>query len=92
MSFSVSFVCDKTPLADPGAIAAYQRVLCSTLLYKCAESSPSMWLQNYCIFHFSCNNIGALLYFVLGNTKKEKFHLLARGLKYQCFIVYNIWV
>ena len=38
MSFGVSFVCDKTPLADPGAIAAYERVLCSTLIYKCAES------------------------------------------------------
>ena len=35
---SVSFVCDKTPLADPGAIAAYECVLCSTLIYKCAES------------------------------------------------------
>ena len=36
-----------------------------------------------------------LLYFILGNTKKEKkiFRiLLARGLNYQCFIVYNIWV
>ena len=38
VSFGVSFVCDKTPLADHGAIAAYERVLCSTLIYKCAES------------------------------------------------------
>ena len=37
MSFSVSFVCGKTPLADPGAIAAYERILSSTLVYKCAE-------------------------------------------------------
>ena len=35
---SVSFVCDKTPLTDPRAISAYERVLCSTLIYKCAES------------------------------------------------------
>ena len=34
MSFGVSFVCDKTPLADLGTIAAYERVLCSTLIYK----------------------------------------------------------
>ena len=38
MSFSVSFVCDKTLLADAGAIAAYERVLYSTLIYNCEES------------------------------------------------------
>ena len=38
MSFGVSFECDKIPLADPGAIAAYERVLCSILIYKSAES------------------------------------------------------
>ena len=38
MSFGVSLVCDKIALADPGAIAAYERVLCSTLIYRCAES------------------------------------------------------
>ena len=38
MSFSVSFVCDKTPLAEPGAIPAYERVLYITLIYKCEDS------------------------------------------------------
>ena len=39
MSFGVSFECDKIPLADLGAIAAYyERVLCSILVYKSAES------------------------------------------------------
>ena len=33
---------------------------------RCSESAPSMWLQNY--RKFSCSNISALLYFVLGNT------------------------
>ena len=25
-------------MTDPGAISAYERVLCSTFIYKCAES------------------------------------------------------
>ena len=33
---------------------------------RCSESAPSMCLQNY--RNFSCSNISALLYFVLGNT------------------------
>ena len=55
MSFSVSFVCDKTPLADPGAIAAYERVLCSTLIYKCAESFcrvSLVWISLWCVCVF----------------------------------------
>ena len=52
MSFGVSFVSDKTPLAEPGTIAAYERVLCSTLIYVCVSVmtpyglSPS--IINFC--------------------------------------------
>ena len=51
MSFSVSFVCDKTVLADAGAIAAYERILCNFLIYKCEESfyRVSLWCVCVCV-------------------------------------------
>ena len=46
---SVSVVrCDKTPLTDSGAISAYECVLCSTLIDKCAESFCRVSL-NVCV-------------------------------------------
>ena len=52
MSFSVYFVCDKTVLADAGAIAAHERILCSILIYKCEESfyRVSLWCVCVCVY------------------------------------------
>ena len=57
------FACDKTPM-----VAAYKRVLCSTLIYKCTES--------FCRVSFDLDYCGACV-FVYDEAKEKIVRFIA---------------